>query len=334
MKPVHLCGWFLPLAMAAAGQAQSPGGGSETVQDCIRLTDDFDPGDALERLLAVELHERGISISDEGDRHCLPVHVDEVSEQVAVVELPEGRSRVVDLTPIAPDLRLRSLALAVAEELHAVHADAPQLQPAPQPSQPEPPPQQVVEARVETVATPAPATPSVHPVELVIGGMLEYFPTDSQTLGGGRLGIVVHPDAEVAGRLRFGLQGLFGEGEAGALGSFDARVFSGWVAWDWPVANWESGSFRVIPELGVGVVWLRGRANASAVLASEDTASFYLRVSLAAALRLAITDGFAVELGPYVGVVPVPVEVLGDDESVAGASGFMFGGQLSGVIRL
>lgn len=287
---------------------------------CVVLQDEYGEDGAVASILEVELGGTPVLLAGvDGDSGCLPVRVGAVSDEVAIVEVPGGRSRVIDLAEVEVELRGRSLALAIAEELHALHMEFPVVRQTPRPVE-------VVSPDTE----PPPATPQIEPrpsrMKLVVGASADYAMGSEQPLFGGRVGLEL--DLNPWSALRAGIEGGFGSKLADPFGDLSTVALGGWLGWRVrPIQESELG-VAIDPEIAAGVAWFQGTPLPGAAVNVESTAGFYLAARLALLLLWEPSAAFRLGVGPHVGVYLVAPEVLGQGASIGGLSGVVLGGRL------
>ena len=327
--PLGLALWSAPVA----GQEPSP--------ECVQLAGDWEQGarlDDFDSVLEAELDNRGVALhSSPGSGNqgtCRRVTVEALATDVVVVEVEGQRARVVELSTLEPELRARSLALVVAEEIHALRADLPALRNPPQPQVPDtavPPPPETPGAIEPSHSHPAgTAGREVSRHTLLVGALVLHAVEPGQLFGGGSLGGEIDVGAKSLGALRAGVEAAFGT-QATAFGDIDAFWIAPWVGWRW--TPWQSKSegagslaLHLIPSLGLGVAFSSAEA-APGILSNRETATkVFFHASLAAAVGFKPTEQLAFELGPTIRLIPDPPVVRGDGGTVAGLGTFSWGG--------
>lgn len=324
-------GSFLLVSLAAAqghGQA-SPR--PEPSTDCVVVTDHFSDGDHLRNVLRVELGGLGVALSESDSQRpdCYPVTIEAVSDTAAVVELSGGRSRVVDLSSIAEELRQRSLALAIAEELSSLRADAPTLRGIPDPSE------QTVSATTPPAPNPEPSGPVDPPqaanvdreqVSIVAGIGGGRFWASDQSFARGYLGAEL--DLEDWIRPRATLEFGYGAQTVDPFGAFSATLLGASFAWRFTV--FESGpiGLLVLPDVSLALLWVQADASNGASARPGNAVSTTLMLHLTAQLQVQLATNVFLELGPTFGVVPVCARVRGEASTIGGVCGVYTGGRI------
>lgn len=316
--------WSLALAaLVTAVLASDDARAQTTVSEgriCLALRDRFSADDALEEILRVELAGLGASFAGQ---NCLPVSVEAVSSEVALVRL-EGRApRIVDLEAVRPPLRPRSLALTIAEEINSLRVDRPPLRAAPDPTGVEGPnhlsiPQGSGEGSdaFETGGT-----------SLLIAGWVGHAFGSDHTVGGMELGAEVHVGNSLAGSFRWGIEGAYGKSAVQPFGDLGVAALGGTLAWAWRLLQNKELTIIASPGLAAGVTWLSADVEDGAVASEQHTTTPYLRLHATLLLSWQLAPSIALEFGPSVGALLVAPEIFGEGELIGGWSGFWLAGR-------
>lgn len=308
---------------------------------CVVLSDGFTSDAALQEILRVELDGLGVRVEeDSAASQCAQVALRRLAEDAAIIEI-DDQSRVIDLSTVEESLRIRSLALAVTEELNSISAAAPHLRPAPDPRPSSPvgappyPSSQPSETHGATPADMSPAASDAAPgPRLVLAAAVERAFGSEHTLGAGRIGVELDFGSTQTGRWRAGLEGAYGEKDASPFGAVGIGQLGAWTGWNWSPLSFGQFELSALPELALGVSRIRADPMGSVLVTDREQLSFYLRIGLALLMRFHFTSEVALEAGPAVAAFPVPVEVLGENEPIGGLTGVHLGGRLALVLGL
>lgn len=312
---------------------------------CIRLRDEFSAGEELQDILRTELTSLGARLAHSGEAQgCTSVHLDRLSDDVAVIKVERRAPRIADLSSISPTLRARSLALTLAEELNSYHSDLPPLR---LPVDPDAAASHVIVEPPAATTTPSPdpapteGTPTEGPsnqevtVGLTVEGSVPYVFVSNQALVGGRVGVELDLGlGPLVGRFRGGLEGTYHGKRIPPFGRFDAVLLGAYAGWRWGISLDSVVSFALVPELGVGALSANGEAGSGATLNPSDAVTMYLRTSLATYARFRLTPVLALDVGAVFGGAPVPARVLRREEVVGGISGFYVEGRVGLLLWL